>query len=694
MKNIKENLMAKESSFQEVNNDLQQKIYRIYDHLYASSFTKTPNGICKEVGKVLHTGLYLEGRIPAFEFSRSEINEILRGKGGFSNTVALEICQTFQNMNSKWEFYEKNSKIEINNFDLSYTVGQLNNIVLSNREKDIFGDALEIFRCQWAKREGGQFFTDQRVTKLAMSLLEFDPRNGDDLIDICAGTGGFLLAGLNRIRDLLEKDQTVKTVESELAKYASKSLLGQEIDKDVADAANTTLAARLGKYGNCLVQNGDSLNSNTFNEKVSVIKFNKHLCAASNPPFGTKITIKNPDILKEYELATRNHATKRESNGSTIYPTPPDILLLERNVQMLKKGRGKLAIVLPYQLLSGPKTYFVRNWLLRNTQLLAVIDLPPETFQPHTGTKTSLILAKRRLKPLDNFEKIKDYDIFMSSPKWIGHDRRGNSVYKKTIEGKSTDEILTDFPEVERAWSLFRKGKNPKLIHEMSFRVKFSTIVKDSFLRINALFHKPTEEATKKSNMKLKSSGWNFVKLSDVVKSIFYPGRFKRNYVDYFPGAVPFLGGSNITEYVVRKEKWLSPTDPRLEELCVQSGWILITRSGTTGIVSSVPKAWDGYALSEHIIRIIPDPEKLNPNYLLAFLRSRYCKEQLARGVFGSVIDEITPEHIGEMRIPIPPSKKQIRKIETMVAKSENARQEGIENLTEAVEKTNELLSV
>ena len=64
---------------------------------------------------------------------------------------------------------------------------------------------LKTIRGQWAKQVGGQFFTDSLVTKLAMTFLDFDPRKGDDLVDICSGTGGFLLAGLNHIRELLKK---------------------------------------------------------------------------------------------------------------------------------------------------------------------------------------------------------------------------------------------------------------------------------------------------------------------------------------------------------------------------------------------------------------------------------------------------------------------------------------------------------
>ena len=129
------------------------------------------------------------------------------------------------------------------------------------------------------------------------------------------------------------------------------------------------------------------------------------------------------------------------------------------------------------------------------------------------------------------------------------------------------------------------------------------------------------------------------MRIQDVVDKIFYPGRFKRNYVDRYPEAVPFLGGANISQLMVTTDKWLSPNDPKLESLRVSAGWLLVTRSGSTGIVSSVPAAWEGFALSEHVIRIVPNPRKLDPAYIQAFLRSEYGQEQLSRGVFGSVID-------------------------------------------------------
>jgi restriction endonuclease S subunit len=124
--------------------------------------------------------------------------------------------------------------------------------------------------------------------------------------------------------------------------------------------------------------------------------------------------------------------------------------------------------------------------------------------------------------------------------------------------------------------------------------------------------------------------------------------------------------------------KWIAPNSPKINELTVEKDWLLITRSGSTGIVSIVPEAWEGYAMSEHIIRIVPDETKINPYYLLGFLRSEYCQEIINKGVFGSVLDEIDPSFIGKIQMPVPVSDKEFNQIIEPIKKAEQARNEAI----------------
>lgn len=51
---------------------LEERIHRIFDHLYANAPVRTPKGIAYEVGKILHTAMYMESLKPAsaaFNFS-------------------------------------------------------------------------------------------------------------------------------------------------------------------------------------------------------------------------------------------------------------------------------------------------------------------------------------------------------------------------------------------------------------------------------------------------------------------------------------------------------------------------------------------------------------------------------------------------------------------------------------------------
>jgi hypothetical protein len=109
-----------------------------------------------------------------------------------------------------------------------------------------------------------------------------------------------------------------------------------------------------------------------------------------------------------------------------------------------------------------------------------------------------------------------------------------------------------------------------------------------------------------------------------------------------------------------------------------------VTRSGTTGVVSTVPRAWDGLAVSEHVIRIVPRAGGLHPAWLQAYLRSAPGRRALARGVFGSVVDEISPEFVAGLEVPVPQDRDLHDRVVADVVRAEAARQEAISGLAAA----------
>lgn len=665
-------------------NDIDDRIKRIYDHLYANASVRTPARIATEVGKLIRTAIFIEGKaglFPAFNLAPEVKRRLLAGDPSEVKNFARDLRAEYRKMDTAWAHYS-GEDILLSDKDISWCCAQLDGIVLSWGKRDVFGDAVEIFRTHWAKQSSGQFFTDGRVTHLAMTLLEFNPLDGDDLIDICSGTGGFLLAGLDRIRSLVEQKYPVDQRESVIAETGLRVLRGQEVDSDICEAANASLSFRLGRPAAQIVHNGDSLRSETFSSNGHGLREGSHLCAASNPPFGTKITVKDPEILSHFELAqTSNRATT---------PRPPDILLLEKNVRMLVPGKGRLAIVIPYQILSGPQSRYIREWLLLNTHLGSVVDLPHETFQPHTGTKTSLLVVRRRKKTLTTIDMNDTSSIFMATPKWIGHDRRGQPVYRRKPDGSMTGEVLSDIDDVARAFEAYRRGDDPSVLHAESFTIGVDQVASDPDLRLNARYYR---EGTKIDEVVTPRKGWKTVRLGDVCDRIFFPTRFKRNYVEPSESAVPFLGGANIAELLADTDKWISKDDPRLPELVVREGWLLLTRSGTTGIVSTVPRAWDGVAISEHVIRIVPRSGTISSAWLQTYLRSDYGQRALSRGVFGSVIDEITPQFVADLRIPVPMDRKTVNRVVRKVEAAEESRQAAIQHYRQAISELENLLA-
>jgi len=633
----------------------------VHDHLYGTANIKVPEDLQAEVAKVVQTltwrAVVSQGSVP----DRAICERALGGDREAVATLATDLRNDFKAYNDAMQRYPRNNAaLKLDNGSLAYIVTALNDVDMSDATRDWLGDALEVFRSTAAKRLGGQFFTDQRVTALAMDLLEFDPAT-DDLVDICAGTGGFLIAGARR---------------AQLAGTPTPpKLIGVEIDPSLAHLANSTLQ-HMASFPEDVVFNADSFRSPqqwSLSLRRALVS-GTHRRLATNPPFGQKITIKDPATLGRFELGhVWSRGATEWTKNKRISPTPPDILFLERNLDLAIPGEGRLAIVLPYQILSGPKLGYVRQWILRNAKIVAVVDLPEDTFQPWTGTKTALVVLERREEPVEDLASEEPYDIFMSVPAQIGHDRRGNPILD------DRGHIVCDLPEVGAAFGEFVKDGSHRFAHRGSFVVSSSKISWHTDLRLNAAFYSPSSSQTLDLIEAMDEDHELEVKtIGEVVKRIFFPGRFKRNYVEYGIGAVPFLGGTNVTQLIPTNRKYISASDSKFDELSVEAGWVLVTRSGSTGIVSSVPEPWDGYAMSEHVIRIVPDEEKLPAGYLEAYLRSDMGQALLAQGIFGSVIDEITPEHIAAMPIPIPKDEEKLARISDAQVSANRHRNESI----------------
>ena len=188
----------------------------------------------------------------------------------------------------------------------------------------------------------------------------------------------------------------------------------------------------------------------------------------TNPPFGSKIQVTDPSILEQYDLGFRwsyDESADQWIRGAALQKSqPPEILFIERCVQFLKPGTGRAAIVLPDGILGSPGLGYVRQWILRNTRILASIDLHPDTFQPFVSIQTSILVMQRKTQEQIELEAAagwsNDYEIFMAVAKHVGHDKRGQDTYVRDAHGNELfDEIEKQVWEFENGVRVVRNHK-------------------------------------------------------------------------------------------------------------------------------------------------------------------------------------------------------------------------------------------
>jgi len=201
-----------------------------------------------------------------------------------------------------------------------------------------------------------------------------------------------------------------------------------------------------------------------------------------------------------------------------------------------------------------------------------------------------------------------------------------------------------------------------------------------SEIRLEASFHNPIVHAAIESIHKCPSRKRT---VGELAVDVIIGGRSKRNYVETAYGT-PFLSGKNIIQSRPTDLKHVSNSETAgLEGLLLDRGWILVTRSGTVGRSCLVWHNFEQYAASEHILRIIPKKEEVDPGYLYAFLASDYGYQQIVRFRFGSVIDEISDNQLAQVIVPLPSAERQ-KEIGDMIRLSYEKRADALRLENEA----------
>lgn len=157
--------------------------------------------------------------------------------------------------------------------------------------------------------------------------------------------------------------------------------------------------------------------------------------------------------------------------------------------------------------------------------------------------------------------------------------------------------------------------------------------------------------------------------------------RFRRIWID--ESGIPIFQPSQIGEIYPKPSGYLSDrTNTDVDALRVQKGQILLTCSGTIGLVSLVGDTMDGQVFSHDLIRITCKEEE-DTGYLYAFLRTKIGNALIRTNEYGAVVSHIEPEHLESMPIPNPPPVLK-KRIHDLVIRSYALRDESNALLDEA----------
>lgn len=386
-------------------------------------------------------------------------------------------------------------RIDIRPAVMARIVAELKDYSLLATGPTVKGAAYEEIVGANIRGEKGEFFTPRVIVDAAVEMLQVD---ADDLCcDPACGSGGFsvsmLLSGYKAIQEKFSKRRGdwSNAVRDEQRAFALKNVVSNDHNPNLANAARMNML--MNNDGSGYVFDQDILEhpSNWTCDNVDLLKTKLGLretvlgghrfmtgavtALCTNPPFGDNITRTERQVLDQYDLG-------RDKASQIV-----EILFIERCIQLLAPGKGRAAIVVPQSILNNPGLEYVRTWLLQHTRILAVIELPVETFllsgREGTGTLTGIMIVERR--KLDETlyllggQDPDPYPIYMAVAHNVGYDRRGKTLYRREKDGT---DIIQDVPIIDhKTGAILRTSKERIVANELplivddyrAFRKKF-----------------------------------------------------------------------------------------------------------------------------------------------------------------------------------------------------------------------------
>jgi len=287
-------------------------------------------------------------------------------------------------------------------------------IKISDRDRDIIGEAYERLLQVLFRGQIGQFFTPRPVVKFMVELADpiADEETGaiDRVIDPFVGSAGFLIYRLKRIKN------------DKIREKASEKLLGIDKSPRIAFVGAVNLFLHGGDPRRIL--EGDSFKYSDVGLIDGKVRFGEWDIVLTNPPFGSRV--RSDDILRMFRDRGLDYAES-------------EALALEVMLDLVREG-GKIVTIVPESLMKNPKFSRFRQHMRKKAVIKAYISLPLSAFYAYGSTmKTGVLYIVKRGR------NVKNGKVFFDCARYVGIDKTGRTINKNDL-----DAILARFKQFEK----------------------------------------------------------------------------------------------------------------------------------------------------------------------------------------------------------------------------------------------------
>jgi len=292
-------------------------------------------------------------------------------------------------------------------------------------------------------------------------------------------------------------------------------------------------------------------------------------------------------------------------------------------------------------------------------------------------------------QPNINFEQIKDIKIPLLPPETqnkivkIMQLAYGKKVSKEQ-EAENTLNSIDDYILGEL------EIKMPEAKDKECFCINSKEVDNG---RLDCYYYQPKFKEAEKS---LKKANCKTEPLKNYITKIHYGASLKNIYVDE---GIPLLRIQNLKPNKVVLGNIVKISEARRKELgnaFVSEGDLLISRSGSVGIVSVVPKEAEGFAFGSFMIKFCLN-DKIDKDFVSVWLNNKISQLFIKREKIGAIQGNITIETIENLQIPTPPleiQKKLAEEVKGKLAQAIKIRAEAKSEIEKAKQEIEKIILV